>query len=45
MDFSFIMETKINSIVHPFLPEILKKEFIKRKNKKKSDIEIKIENN
>ena len=35
----------MTSFVEPFLPENLDKAYIKRENKKKCDIEIKINNN
>lgn len=41
-DQALILEKKMNSFVQPFLPETLNKEYIKRENKKKSDLEIKI---
>ena len=39
---SLILEKKMNSFVQPFHPDTLNKEFIKRENKKKSDLEIHI---
>ena len=41
-DQALILEKKMNSFVQPFPPESLNKEFIKRENKKKSDLEINI---
>ena len=38
-----ILEKKMNSFVQPFPPETLYKVYIKRENKKKSDLEILIE--